>query len=138
VKPFIAWVGEYGVRRSSELDMDTVRTFRAEEATRLGKHGRKLRPHSVLDSHKALRTFFRWSNWLPRATYPLRYGVHGNSAFGLSRAVPWARQLAAEGAPALLAAIGHAVHRWYDRGWTLRARLGAVRIRPSLASTRRR
>jgi hypothetical protein len=29
--------------------------------------------------------------WLPRATYPIRYGVHGNSAFGISRSLPYAR-----------------------------------------------
>src|SRR5215469_4537310 len=27
-------------------------------------------------------------DWLPKATYPVRYGVHQNSAFGLSRALP--------------------------------------------------
>lgn len=30
-------------------------------------------------------------DWLPRATYPIRYGVHGNSAFGISRSLPYAR-----------------------------------------------
>jgi hypothetical protein len=30
-------------------------------------------------------------HWLPRATYPIRYGVHGNSAFGISRSLPYAR-----------------------------------------------
>ncbi|MBV9895346.1 MAG: DUF2891 domain-containing protein [Chloroflexi bacterium] len=29
-------------------------------------------------------------DWLPRATYPIRYGVHGNSAFGISRSLPYA------------------------------------------------
>ena len=29
--------------------------------------------------------------WLPRATYPVRYGVHPNSAFGISRSLPYAR-----------------------------------------------
>src|SRR5690242_4344641 len=28
--------------------------------------------------------------WLPKATYPVRYGVHGNSAVGLARALPYA------------------------------------------------
>jgi hypothetical protein len=31
-------------------------------------------------------------DWLPRATYPIRYGVHGNSAFGISRSLPYARR----------------------------------------------
>ncbi len=36
-------------------------TYRAQEAERIGRHGRKLRPHSVLDSHKALFTSLRWA-----------------------------------------------------------------------------
>jgi hypothetical protein len=32
--------------------------------------------------------------WLPNQTYPVRDGAHGNSAFGLSRALPYARMLA--------------------------------------------
>jgi DUF2891 family protein len=38
---------------------------------------------------KALSANFR--DWLPRATYPVRYGVHPNSAFGISRSLPYAR-----------------------------------------------
>jgi hypothetical protein len=52
--------------------------------------------------------------WLPKATYPIRYGVHGNSAFGLSRALPYAKERAQAGDPALLRAISFAAHRWYD------------------------
>ena len=29
--------------------------------------------------------------WLPKATYPVRSGLHGNSSFGLSLALPYAR-----------------------------------------------
>ena len=32
--------------------------------------------------------------WLPKATYPVRVGLHANSSFGLSRALPYARLLA--------------------------------------------
>jgi hypothetical protein len=46
---------------AADLDLDIVVTYRAQEAERIGKHGRKLRPHSVLDSHKALFTFLRWA-----------------------------------------------------------------------------
>jgi hypothetical protein len=56
----------------------------------------------------------RYLDWLPRATYPLRYGMHGNSAFGLSLALPFARRLAADGTPALRDAISGAAHRWFD------------------------
>ena len=65
----------------------------------------------------------RYLDWLPLATYPVRHGMHTNSAFGLSRALPWARQLAAAGDGALLAAIGAAAERWfatdtdYPGGW---------------------
>jgi Protein of unknown function (DUF2891) len=51
--------------------------------------------------------------WLPKATYPVRYGVHANSAFGLSRALPYARQLAADGDPALWEAITAKAQEWY-------------------------
>jgi hypothetical protein len=51
--------------------------------------------------------------WLPRATYPSRDGAHINSAFGLARALPWARTLAASGDGSLLAAIEQTARRWY-------------------------
>lgn len=51
--------------------------------------------------------------WLPKATYPVRTGLHANTSFGLSLALPWARRLAAAGKPALAAAIGDAARRWY-------------------------
>jgi hypothetical protein len=52
--------------------------------------------------------------WLPAATYPIRRGAHQNSAFGLSRALPYARLRADDGEPALLDAITGAAHRWFD------------------------
>jgi DUF2891 family protein len=62
-------------------------------------------------------------DWLPKATYPVRYGVHPNSAFGLSRALPYARLRAADGDPALLEAITTKALDWfggdmlYPGGW---------------------
>jgi len=62
-------------------------------------------------------------DWLPKATYPVRYGVHSNSAFGLSRALPFARQQAAAGQPLLLSAITDKALTWfggdtlYPGGW---------------------
>ncbi len=44
-------------------------------------------------------------SWLPKATYPIRVGMHSNSAYGLARSVPWARYLAKQGDPSLLNAI---------------------------------
>jgi hypothetical protein len=51
--------------------------------------------------------------WLPKATYPVRYGVHENSAFGLSRAYAYAAARARDGQPALLDAITAKVHEWF-------------------------
>jgi Protein of unknown function (DUF2891) len=51
--------------------------------------------------------------WLPKATYPVRYGVHSNSAFGISRALPFAQQQAAAGRGALLEAMITKVYAWY-------------------------
>lgn len=51
--------------------------------------------------------------WLPKATYAERQGLHGNSAFGLSRALPYARTRAAEGRPRLRDAILAAARRWF-------------------------
>jgi hypothetical protein len=60
--------------------------------------------------------------WLPKATYPVRYGVHSNTAFGLSRALPYARHRAEhgdDGDDALLTAITETAHRYYgeDRNY---------------------
>ena len=48
--------------------------------------------------------------WLPRASYPLRTGVHTNSAFGLSRALPYADQ---QPDGELGRALRGAAQRWY-------------------------
>jgi hypothetical protein len=48
-------------------------------------------------------------DWLPRATYPVRYGVHGNSAFGISRSLPYARS---HDGPLLDALVGKA-RTWF-------------------------
>jgi integrase/recombinase XerD len=62
VEPFLTWVAdENGVRRFADLDIGTVRAYRAREATRKGSHGRPLSPFTVLDSHKSLLTFLRWA-----------------------------------------------------------------------------
>ncbi len=51
--------------------------------------------------------------WLPKATYPIRIGMHSNSAFGLARSVPWARYLATQGDSRLLTSITKAAIQWY-------------------------
>jgi Protein of unknown function (DUF2891) len=52
-------------------------------------------------------------DWLPKATYPIRYGVHGNSAFGFSRALPYARELARTGDSTLLDALTSKALTWF-------------------------
>jgi hypothetical protein len=57
--------------------------------------------------------------WLPKMTYPIRYGMHSNTAFALSRSLPWARRRAADGDMRLAEAITDAAARWYraDAGY---------------------
>ena len=55
-----------------------------------------------------------FTDWLPRATYPVRYGIHGNSAFGLGLALPHAEARATAGDARLRDAIAGAAHRWFD------------------------
>jgi hypothetical protein len=65
----------------------------------------------------------RFLDWLPKATYPVRYGVHANSAFGLSRALPYARDRTAAGDSSLLTTITAKAYEWfggdtlYPAGW---------------------
>ena len=57
----------------------------------------------------------RYLEWLPKATYPQRDGMHANSAFALARALPFARLRS----DPLLSAITAVARRWYgdDRGY---------------------
>ena len=55
----------------------------------------------------------RFLGWLPKATYPVRHGLHPNSAFGMSRALPYAAQRARAGDAALLDAITAKARAWY-------------------------
>jgi type II secretory pathway component PulJ len=52
-------------------------------------------------------------DWLPRATYPVRYGMHSNSAFGLSLALPHARRRAQAGDGRLAEAIETTALGWF-------------------------
>jgi Protein of unknown function (DUF2891) len=55
----------------------------------------------------------RFLRWLPKATYPVRHGLHPNSAFGMSRALPYAAQRARAGDAALLDAITARARAWF-------------------------
>jgi hypothetical protein len=52
----------------------------------------------------------RFVEWLPKATYPLRMGLHGNTAFAMSLALSYARSVSAA---ALETAIVDAATRWF-------------------------
>lgn len=54
-------------------------------------------------------------SWLPKATYPIRVGMHSNSAYGLARSVPWAKYLATHGDDRLLTAITQTAIQWYGK-----------------------
>jgi hypothetical protein len=55
----------------------------------------------------------RLIEWLPLLTYPVRSGVHANTAFGLLLALPYAERRANAGDPALRDAIAINAHRWF-------------------------
>jgi hypothetical protein len=53
------------------------------------------------------------TGWIGKVDYPTRDGAHANTAFALVRALPYARQQAADGKPELLHAISAGSRRWY-------------------------
>ena len=53
--------------------------------------------------------------WMPKVLYPARMGMHGNSAFGLARSLPWAQHRAKQGDDRLLTAIKRTAIRWYGK-----------------------
>lgn len=78
----------------------------------------------------------RFLKWLPAATYPVRVGLHSNSAFGLARALPLARRLADTGDRELLDAITRAAERWFRADVDYPAQLepgGSDFLSPALA-----
>ncbi len=52
-------------------------------------------------------------DWLPKATYPVRHGVHANSAFALAVALPFAARQAQAGRPDLATAIETKALGWF-------------------------
>ena len=51
--------------------------------------------------------------WLATANYPVRHGVHANSAFAMSLALPFADALATSGDTTLRGAIEARAHEWF-------------------------
>jgi Protein of unknown function (DUF2891) len=75
-------------------------------------------------------------DWLPKQSYPIRHGVHQNSAFGLLRAYDYASCRADLGDPALREAIDAAVWRWFLQDADYPARFepsGSDFLSPALA-----
>jgi len=81
-----------------------------ETSTWDDQHGRKWAAALAPLAGKLGGLFLRW---LPKATYPVRHGVHRNSAFALSRALPYAAELARSGDGRLLGAITAKAHAWF-------------------------
>jgi hypothetical protein len=74
--------------------------------------------------------------WLPKATYPQRTGLHGNSAFGLHLAWDYARAEMNAGRTDLRRAFVDAAARWYANDADYPARLepsGADFLSPALS-----
>jgi Protein of unknown function (DUF2891) len=69
-----------------------------------------------LDAFAPLRDVLsqRFLDWLPKATYPVRHGVHANTAFSFSTAFPFAASLAQAGKPELAAAIEARALAWFE------------------------
>jgi hypothetical protein len=57
--------------------------------------------------------------WLPKLTYPVRYGLHANPAFALSLSLPFAEMRAEAGDARLFQGVREAARRWYadDAGY---------------------
>jgi hypothetical protein len=63
----------------------------------------------------------RLADWAEHLPYPNRSGLHANSAFGLSLALPYSQACARRGDPRLASSIEKAATRWYrqDRDYPL-------------------
>jgi integrase len=62
VIPFLDWAEASRICSFRELDVRAMRAYRLDMAARVGRHGRRLRPHTVLHSNGALRTIMGWAD----------------------------------------------------------------------------
>ncbi|MGH3304618.1 MAG: DUF2891 domain-containing protein, partial [Streptosporangiaceae bacterium] len=87
-----------------------------QELSELGDADATLWLTAMAPLEAALTTEFL--RWLPKATYPVRYGVHPNSAFAFSILLPYARRRSATLADAVTAKA----REWFshDTGWPAR------------------
>jgi integrase len=63
IQPFLRWLASQWpeVRRFDDLKVAVVRAYRAELTVSKRRDGRPLAPHTILDTHRVLLTFFRWA-----------------------------------------------------------------------------
>ena len=61
--PFLAWLRETtpDALAFEQVDVGVLRHYRAHLAERPSRNGGRLQPATILDSHRALATFFRWA-----------------------------------------------------------------------------
>jgi integrase len=61
---FLAWLRREHteVRRFEDLDVTSVRLYRAQMAARPGLRGRQIQPETLAGTVRALRAFFRWAH----------------------------------------------------------------------------
>ena len=114
----------------------TPEKLAAEAAFVVGEDGRHERPygwawalalaHEIASLHDAdarrwLAAFAPLSDaltqgflsWLPKASYPVRHGLHANSAFSFSTALPFAARLAQAGQSELVAGVEARALAWF-------------------------
>lgn len=92
------------------------------------------------ESMKPLADLFRKRliEWLPNLTWPVRHGVHANTAFALARSLPYARLMTANGDGALEAAVLASARHWFlaDRDYPVRYEpSGTDFLSPALTET---
>jgi integrase len=61
VLPFLRWAEADGVQKFEALEVSRLRVYRAQLATRPGRHGQRLQPKTILESHRAILCFLRWA-----------------------------------------------------------------------------
>src|SRR5438445_2874343 len=61
VLPFLRWAEADGLERFEALDVSRLRVYRAQLATRPGRHGQPLQPKTILEYHRAILCFLRWA-----------------------------------------------------------------------------
>ncbi|HET9894220.1 MAG TPA: DUF2891 domain-containing protein [Streptosporangiaceae bacterium] len=110
--PFSRAVRPYGWSWALTLAADVSQLARDESADPVYRAAASRWSAALVPLAQAVTK--RFLDWLPKATYPVRYGIHQNSAFGLGRALAYARDRAEAGDSRLADAIADAADRWFS------------------------